>query len=167
MGILIDSDDFVGVFELAQGTYIDADIDAYIDQREKDILVNLLGVELFDLFEADLVSQVPATPIYETIYNSFYIDDDSCVRSSDGMKKMLLGLIYFYYVRDDSSVNTAMGNRVNNAENSRESNSSERGLVQRYNKAVDTYQSIQWYICDNDDVYPTYNGQYKSHTSGI
>jgi hypothetical protein len=167
MGILINSDDFVGVFELSQGTYQDDDIDAYIDQREKDILVNLLGVELFDLFEADLVAQVPATPIYQTIYNPFQFDDDSCVRLSDGMKKMLLGLIYFYYVRDDSSVNTAMGNRVNDAENSRESNSSERGLVQRYNKAIDTYQSIQWYICDFKTDYPTYNGQHKSHTSGI
>ena len=83
------------------------------------------------------------------------------------MKKMLLGMIYFLYVRD-AAVNTKMGSVINVAENSREAKGEERGLTQRYNKAISTYDAIQWCICDNDtDDYPTYNGQHKEFTSGI
>ena len=166
MGILIDSDDFTGVWALSQGTYSDSEIDAYIELWEKRFLVELLGVELFDLFEADLVNQVPQDPIYLKIYNSFYIDDSTCVVVSEGMKKMLLGFIYFLYVRD-AAVHTKMGSVINEAENSREARGEERGLTQRYNKAISTYKAIQWCICDQDQDYPTYNGQYKETTSGI
>ena len=62
MGILIDSDDFIGTFDLAQGTYVSADIDASIDLWEKRILTNLLGVELFDLFEREAASETLTEP---------------------------------------------------------------------------------------------------------
>lgn len=165
MGILIDSDDFVGRYAIAQGTYASPEIDAYIDANERHILVDLMGVYLFELFEADLVNQVPQTQRFIDIYDPFQLDDDSCVRVSEGMKTMLLGLIYLLYVRDQTSVNTAMGPRDNNAENSDKSMGLSRGLIQRYNQSVDTYHQIQWYICDNDDVYPEENVQHKSYIS--
>jgi hypothetical protein len=166
MGILIDADDFVGKWAIAQDDYSTDRIDEYITTFEKKYLVELLGVELFDLFQADLVAQVPQTAIYISIFNEFYIDDGSCVFHSEGMKKMLLGMIYFQYVRDNDIKQTPSGTFKNTSELANAFPSFNQ-VVQRWNQSTDTFGVIQWYICDNPTDYPTYNGQLIQHTSGI
>ena len=166
MGILIDTDDFVGKWVIPTDDYSEERLDDYINTFEKKFLVYLLGVELFDLFQADLVAQVPVTPIYQSIFNEFYIDDGSCVFHSEGMKKMLLGMVYFHYVRDNDIKQTPSGTYKNTSELAN-SFPSFNQVVQRWNQSSDSYQAIQWYICDNDATYPEYNGQLIQHTSGI
>ena len=166
MGILIDSEDFVGKWAIAQDDYSTDRLDDYITTFEKKFLVYLLGVELFDLFQADLVAQVPQTARFISIFNEFYIDDGGCVFHSEGMKKMLLGMVYFHYVRDNDIKQTPSGTYKNTSELATKF-SSFNGVVQRWNQSTDTFQSIQWYICDNYTTYPEYNGQLIQHTSGI
>jgi hypothetical protein len=166
MGILIDADDFVGKWKIATDDYSETELDDYITTFEKKFLVALLGVELYDLFAADLVAQVPQTAIYISIFNEFYIDDSSCVFHSEGMKKMLLGLIFFQYVRDQDIKNTVSGTVRNQSELANQIPSF-NSVVQRWNQSTDTFGVIQWYICDNSTSYPTYNGQLIQHTSGI
>jgi hypothetical protein len=166
MGILIDTDDFVGKWSIATDDYTDDHLNDYINTYEKRFLVFLLGSELFDLFQADLVAQVPQTARFISIFNEFYIDDGSCVFVSEGMKKMLLGMVYFQYVRDQSLKNTVSGTVRNQAELATQQPAF-NSVVQRWNQSTDTFQNIQWYICDNSTTYPEYNGQLIQHTSGI
>ena len=166
MGILIDSEDFVGKWAIAQDDYSTDRLDEYITTFEKQYLVYLLGVELFDLFQADLVAQVPQTARFVSIFNEFYIDDNSCVFHSEGMKKMLLGMVYFQYVRDNDIKQTPSGTFKNNSELATKFPSFNQ-VVQRWNQSTDTFGTIQWYICDNPTTYPEYNGQLIQHTSGI
>ena len=166
MGILIDTDDFVGKWNIAVDDYSEDRLNDYIDTFEKQYLVYLLGVELFDLFQADLVLQVPQTARFVSIFNEFFIDDGSCVFHSEGMKKMLLGMIYFQYVRDNDIKQTPSGTYKNTSELAN-SFPSFNSVVQRWNQSIENYQTIQWYICDNPTIYPEYNGQLIQHTSGI
>lgn len=165
MGILISEADFVGKWELAKSN--NDLIDEYVDEYEEKFLTELLGKELFDLFEADLnVNKVPVTDIYLKIFSPFTEKIRSYVVSSDGMKKMLLGLIFFHYVRDNKTKQTMNGAVDQQTEVATASDNT--FIYSRYNNAVKTYQSIQAYIIENKDViYPTFYGIRKNTTSFI
>jgi hypothetical protein len=165
MGLLIQSDDFTGKWDLAKSN--EDKIDDYIEEYEEMYLTELLGKDLFDLFAADvnLTTREPATPIYQKIFEPFTVDINGYIYSSEGLKKMLLGFIYFQYVRD---------NRVKQTMNGAIDQQTEVGtasdytfLYPRYNKAVQTYSAIQAYIYDNLTDYLTFAGVNKKKTSFI
>jgi hypothetical protein len=163
MGILIDESAFDGKWQLAKSN--EDLIDEYIEEYEEKFLTELLGKELFDLFQDDLNAGVPATPIYETIFEAFTQKINGCIVSSEGMKKMLTGLIYFEYVRDNRVKQTMNGAVEQQTEVSTASDNT--FLYSRYNQAVKTYQAIQAYIINNKDSYPSFDGITKKTTSFI
>lgn len=164
MGLLIAKTDFTGKYKVAQNSY--TDIDSYIEKYEEIYLAELLGADLFALFKADVnpTTKQPVTAIYLNIYNSFKTDEGNCLIVSEGMKKMILGFIYFEYVRDEKFKATMSGIVVSANEVSRESGFTEFNLYSRYNESIDTYDSIQWYICKNKTSYTEFNGQSKSRS---
>jgi hypothetical protein len=78
---------------------------------------------------------------------------------------MLLGFIYFQYVRDNRVKQTMNGAVEQQTEVS--SKSDNTFLYPRYNQAVTTYRAIQVYILDNLTTYSTFLGVRKRHTSFI
>jgi hypothetical protein len=158
MGIVINSE-FVGKYALNLNQYNIDKIDSYIEKYEKHYLSNMLGAELYALFIADLdVNNVPQTTIYENIFNSFIRDYNSTVSTSNGIKEMLLGFI-FYHITSDMVVNqTSIGGTKAKNENSTVMGKN-ASITTRFNEAVDTYKAIQCYILDNSVDYPTFNGQ--------
>lgn len=184
MGLLIKASDFVGDYQIAQTTHGN-NIDFYIEKYEEKYLQELMGVELLKLLKASVSSPntvPPADPLYLAIYAPFAEDEkdvcydfyfmyDYCaplrgrIRRSVGLKEMLLGFVYFEYMRKQKYTPTSSGTVVNANENSRETSFDYNGLYQRYNDSVDTYHTIQWYIFKNKPVsYPTFNGQRKQHS---
>ena len=111
------------------------------------------------MFIADLDGNgVPQTQIYLDIYNAFYTDYNNCQIKSDGMLEMLKGFIYYEYVRDGNFFNTISGTVKNTFANSEMARTAEFGLNERYNVALQSFDAIQWFICQNEEDYPTYNG---------
>ncbi len=171
MGLLISSNDFTGKWSLAKSN--EDSIDEYIEEYEEKFLTELLGKELFDLFVADLSGYVadvsvgvPVDQIYLKIFNPFTEKIRGYVVASEGMKRMLVGLIYFYYVRDNAVKQTMNGavNQVTEVATT----SDNTFLYPRYNQAVVTYQSIQNYIMENKTAtYPAFYGVVKRKTSFI
>ena len=167
MSNIIQIADFAGTQyslpELKYGSYQN-----YLDKYEKEFLVNLLGADLYNLFIADLDGNgVPQTQRFINIYNSFEIDDDSCVRYSEGMKIATIQYVYFYAVRDLAVKKTNTGVVFNDNENSNGPSYLGFNIVEAYNEAVKNAYEIQWYICDNDEVYPEENVQTFNYSSGI
>jgi hypothetical protein len=158
MGIVINSE-FVGKYALNLNQYNIDKIDSYIEKYEKYYLSNMLGAELYALFIADLdVNNVPQTTIYENIFNSFIRDYNSTVSTSNGIKEMLLGFI-FYHITSDMVVNqTSIGGTKAKNENSTVMGKN-ASITTRFNEAVDTYKAIQCYILDNSVDYSAFNGQ--------
>lgn len=169
MGLLIVKEDFTGKTAIAENSY--TDINSYIAKYEEPYLMDLLGVELFTLFKAAVTDQVVAAGIYKTLYDPIREDDTSCntVRISEGMKEMLLGFIYFEFMKDMKFKSTDSGVTVGQSENSRETGFTESDIYSRYNEALKSYWTIQWFIViDNAKAdYPTYNGQDKILASWI
>jgi len=168
MGLIVKAADFTGKYTIAQTSF--TDLDSYILKYEERYLIELLGVELFDLFKADIATPLspPTDPIYLAIYNPIREDDSSCIRISEGMKEMLLGFIYFEYQRDIKFYSTPSGTVVGQSEVARESSGDENYIYGRYNEAVKSYNTIQWYIRDNEtEDYPTFNGHCKQISSWL
>jgi hypothetical protein len=188
MGILINTSDFKNQ-DLYAKYYIpfssnvcgsEEKLKGYIERYEKKYLIQLLGVELSKLFIADLVDQVPIDAIYLDIYNSIEEDlttGDSAYSSfcgcdrkiicTNGMKSMILGFVFFEYMRDQPFSKDLTGVNRAEAENSRESLPTEWGLFEYYNESVSDYQQTQYYILLNKENYSSFNGINKGISSPI
>jgi hypothetical protein len=158
MGLIVSNTDFTGKYELSLTQYNTATIDAYITKYEKKYLLQLLGADLYALFVADLSGGVPVTAIYLDIFNAFDIDINNRIESSNGIKEMLIGFIYYEYVRDRVQNQTPIGSAKPKNENSAVLELT-HVVVSRFNDSVVSYKAIQSYICDNSASYTEYNGQ--------
>lgn len=166
MSSIIQIADFKGTeYSLPEQKY--TSYQNYLDKYEKEFLVNLLGAELYDLFIADLVGGVPQSQRFIDIYNPFHIDDNNCIRYSEGLKVAALQYVYFYAVRDLAVKKTNTGVVFNDNEVSTGPFYDGYNIVEAYNEAIKNAYAIQWYICDNPTDYPEENTQQFLMTSGI
>ena len=167
MSIVVNTD-FKGEYNVSKNCY--DQIDFYIEKYEKKYLTKLLGAELYALFIADLTvtdPQVPQTQRFIDIFNEFSIDENQyCLIESEGIRKMLIQLIYFHYVRENQVINSATGTVSSSVELGM-SASFKGNIVQAFNEGVDNSHSIQWFICDKPTIYPEENIQVLRNTSGI
>lgn len=175
MAFLTYADFSSGKYKIAQDNYSQATLTAYITKFEKRYLQDLMGIELYNLFVADLVSNVPQAARFTAIYNEFAEDDDGLTSGlsgqvsvenkivrSEGIEEMLKGFIFFEYNRDFPVKNTMTGNVQEDNENSKVLNSLKAGIIEKYNEAIATYKAIQWKLEDESSTYPEYNGIEKN-----
>jgi hypothetical protein len=167
MSIVLNTD-FVGEYAISQSCY--GHLDKYIEKYEKFYLVDLLGAELYTLFIADLdtaTPQVPQTQRFIDLFNSFDIDYSNCVKTSEGLRKMIIQFVYFHYTRDTNFAPTDSGIMRTVSENSSLLPYNGFNLIDSYNQGVKNYLAVQWFICDNSPTYPEENTQHKYFSSGI
>lgn len=156
---LIAPADFVDKFELTLDDFNTAKIQSYIDRYETITLVELFGKELYDLWVTGIGA---SDPIYEFLRDPF-IEQLECgkILNSKGVNDMLLGVVYFYYSRDNKTQQSANGKVEKKGENSENVSLYRANLQSRWNEAIYTYQDIQAYILDNDDIYSEFLGVRK------
>lgn len=166
MGFYVNSTDFTGKFEVHQGMYDASNIDAYIQKYELRYLVELLGVDLYNAYYLDANAQidhVPTDPLFKFIYDPFQYQSNMqywTILYSYGIKEMLLGFIYFEYMKDSITANTLAGSVTQKSENSE---GAMLTLYGKYNDAVKTYRAIQDYILFNSGSYPSFRGMPKQY----
>ena len=171
MSKIVQISDFKGKYAVSQNAFDTVTLQSYIDKYETKYLYDLLGVALGDLLFADIATPftVPTTLIYQTIFNALNIDNANysyCDQiRSNGIKEMLIGFIYFEYIRTKAFVNTPVGSVVAQNEVSNISDFSSTLIYINYNEAVKSYKSIQNYIPLYSSDYPTFNGVNKSYNS--
>ena len=187
MGILIDTEDFqneeeYGKYYIPFNTNLcgsEEQLKGYIKRYEEDYIYQLLGVQLGTLFIADLVNQVPQSPIYQAIYNpikkdlpnnNIYINYSykcGCQNHmilTQGMKSMLMGFIFFEYMRDQPYFKDLTGVNKKKSENSNRASFGEWGIDQFYNESISDYQQTQYYILiekNDNGIYQEFNGKHK------
>ena len=167
MSIILNTD-FKGQYAVSQSCY--GSLNDYIVKYEKQFLIELLGAELYLLYIADLdgaTPQAPQTQRFIDIHNSFNLDEDNCIRSSEGLRQMIVQFIYFYYTRDTNFSPSDSGVMRTVSEVSSILPYNGYNLIESYNQGVKNYHEVQWFICDNSDIYPEENTQRKDFSSGI
>jgi hypothetical protein len=165
MAEILAPDDFgSGEYKIPQNCF--DSVQNYIDKYEKLYLTKVLGAELYDLFVADLDSGIPVDPIYYSLYDSFSVDETGCIRIYEGMKEMLKQFCYFHIIRD-LGVKKGIGGVGKYQDEVASTGYNGFNIVEAYNEAIDNAYAVQWFICENDTDYPTYNGQVFRYSSGI
>lgn len=186
---MLQTTDFTGYYKIAQDQNTAAILADYIAKYEKQYLVELFGVELYDLFIADLDSNVPQSSRFLTVFNALNYSDSGestfypigfngrgCFSDntpepyvpqySEGILKMLKGFIYFEFVNEYGYMVSQTGVVQNMNENSEALPGAKHlGLIEsRYNDSVHSFTVIRNYMKANPDLYPEYDGIEK-HTS--
>jgi len=162
MGIIVNNTDFVGKFQIAQNCY--SELNDYIETYERKYLEDLLGCDLTEDLIGDLNNQTPQTQKFIDIFERFCEDDGICINRSEGIKSMLLGFIYFEYVRDVAYKVTVGGVKRNRVEVSGDVGTNQHNIYNRFNWSIETFNSIQHYICDRSSDFMNFNGQNKQIT---
>jgi hypothetical protein len=158
MAVTVDS--FVNKYKLTITDFNAVELQAYITRYEQISLVELFGVELYDLY----VSGVGISdPIYTALRDPFIEQLDSgTILNSRGVDDMITGIVYFYWSRDIETQRSSQGSVKKKAENSESATQWKSNLQSRWNEAINTYCAIQDYVLDNDDLYPEFEGLRKT-----
>jgi hypothetical protein len=162
MGVVVNIADFIGEFGISQrkpivnGTSIPDGLISFIDREEKRLLMELMGKPLYDSFVL-----APTDSVYDPLYE----DQLLCDRYSEGLKTMLLCIIYYQYHKT-KIVNSATGQKVNDSEVSNNEGNYLLNSVM-YNRGVTTYNLIGGYLRANTSVYPLFEGSGGCCNSGI
>ena len=101
------------IYNIALTLQADCELETMIEDVEKNTLQELLGCELYTLFNADLTAstpQVPQTQIYIDIFEPFCFDHVLCgPQKSKGMKDLLMSFVYFEWHRYNLNKSTSVG----------------------------------------------------------
>lgn len=183
MPYIVAISDFLGDQFLPEDDFTEDFFDPMLDDWHDSFIYKLLGAELGKLFLADLdPNGVPQAARFLDIYNKFAEDtstvggfwgsfyEDCPFRNglveSKGMKYFMKGIIWWYFARNNNVVATLAGNKTSLSENT-EVNFDNGNLARNYNNAINTGKAIQWYIWDNSDVYPEFNGKHLDYQIGL
>ena len=158
MSIIQVTDFANGKFIIPTNPMQTTDLQTYIDDAQRSFLVQLLGVELYDLFIADLVNNVPQSARFIKIFDPFNDQTNDVLTISDGMKEMLKGFVYYLYLRDLVNRATTTGLTKSLPENADNVSGVWYDLNRRYNESVETYKVIQNYMLV---LYPTNYNEYE------
>lgn len=171
MSLFVQPIDFKsGDILISQNDKVEIDLQVTIEKEEKEVLQELFGSVLYDLFIADLDNAVPQDPRFVAVFDEFYLDIDDFeffpIRS-EGIKRMLMWLIYAEFVPTQPFQNTTVGMVRNEEENSAIATPSAYGLASKYNNGVRSYRAIQALMLNDDSLYPEFNGINKRIVSTI
>ena len=167
MGKFVTTNDLVNKFEISTGLYADSKIDAYIDRYEDVYLAEMLGITLYNEFIADLdIDNLPQDVKFIKIFEPFMEEKDLRILISKGVKDMLMGFIYFEYLKDQITQSTPVGIVKQQSENSTPIHS-HTTIYGRYNEAIKTYRAIQDYIFLNQMTYDGFRGVLKQYAYWI
>lgn len=174
MALFITVDDFVGEIAIPKDKFTDGKLQDYLDRFEKNLLINLLGAELYKAFIKDYTDANPdankfTEARYQAIFDEIILDENDCrLIHSEGMKAMLLYLIYFYYIREINYTLSLGGAASNNQVDGTQAPFQVTNINDIYNKGVTTWNWIQYYIdCYNPENYDynNFNGRVKNYNS--
>lgn len=161
--MIVQSIDFQqGFYRIPTTQYTQGELVSAINKYEPIYLAYLLGVELSELFIADLDGNgVPQTQRFIDIYEEFIKEIHCKIENSIGIKKMLIGFIYYEVMINRNYVPTEGGNVASLKENANllSYHNNSRVAEIRFNESKFSADSIQRYICDNIETYPEYEGK--------
>ncbi len=170
--------DFVGIAEQSVNKHTEPTMQRYINKYEPIYLRKLLGNELYNDFVADLLptpsvpTSVPQDAKFLAIFNKIHIDESTTCghqRNSDGIKEMLRLFVMFHYARDNQYDFAITGATKNSFSNSEIAQLNQTNAIDNFNMAVESFQTIQWYICENPENYDydKFNGKKQDYTTWL
>lgn len=166
--LIISVDDYVGFQNLALSSDTVPVLQAFIDLHEKKYLLWLLSENLGNLFIANLVTGVPPAGRFKDLFDAFdkqdngnnlnemnYYRGGKIMRHSDGIKQLLLNCVFYHFIFDTEQQHSQTGVTSNIVDTATKGDPY-RYAERRFNTALDSWESIKWFILQNFATYPEY-----------
>jgi len=134
----------------------DTELQGFIEEYEKNCLVNLLGWELYSELKPEL-SKLPFNPDGTETADQKWIDLVNGKDAYRGLKGLLVSYIFYYFLRSDNSHYATIGIQQENSENAVRTTPEPKAVMQYrkyYDQAVGTYYDNDYFIKDG----PVFNG---------
>jgi hypothetical protein len=162
MAQILDNDDFEnGPFTIPLNGEEEIDLPIIIEEVEREYLSCLFGKDLYILFKADVDANagVPVIPRFVKVFNEFLEQPNSILYDSKGIKEMLKAFVYYEYIKSLPTRATTIGIKRTQGENSENVSAIAHDITIKYNRAITTYCTIQWWMGDEDsENYEEYEG---------
>lgn len=138
-----------------------ADFEAFIEQAEKDVLIELLGYEFYTLMIDEYETSGAIDPIYEDLVEGAEYDYDGITYKWNGMIHLLQPIVYAKWMDAGSYKFTNIGWIQNSAQQNSVSLDSEQFKAQYLNEFAkkaginrDMYNTLYGFMEVNSDDYP-------------
>lgn len=159
--MILIPNDFAGTWSVTQG-YGDNKLQEYIDYYEMFYLASLLGIDLMNDLLVNL-DNLPLTAELQKIYSPFVEQVEySCgvngILRSEGIKNMLLCLIYSHFQKEDLGTPTSGGKIKLHSEGGTLQTDDYTNTFAVYNRGIKTYRAIQKFIKENEEDYTDFEG---------
>jgi hypothetical protein len=156
MSITLTSD-FTGEVNISKNKFTVADLQAYIDRVEEDVLKKMLGDTLYLTFKADSFgNDAGSRDRFKELLNGLeYTDPSDSTYTIDyvGLKRMLRLFVYAEYLPEQVYQNTIIGEVEGSSRNAFNTSITKvnETAEDRQRIAVDLYDAAQRFICDYND----------------
>jgi len=139
-----------GLFRISQAQVLRPDLDAFIAEKYAPFVREVIGdpayIEIKN--ESPLIKQ-KWLDLFDGV--DYFNTDVDAMRTHRGLKRVVLGVIYFFWVRDSGVVNTPTGNERNKNGNS-ESNWGGYFARDRYNTVMQELQEEVYPFIENYEL---------------
>ena len=156
---LIDITNFTGQFYLTvNNREPDKILTPLIASRQKQYLIDLMGVEMYNDFNADFPagSVTPNTPKYQRLLDgvSQYTGYNGYIWNYDGLRAFLVPFLYSELIKFDY-IHTQTGLVKQRNKNSEQKNQVNLTMLSAnaWNEGQMYYREAYWYMYSNTDVY--------------
>ena len=156
MSITLTSD-FTGEVNISKNKFTVADLQAYIDRVEEDVLKKMLGDTLYLTFKADSFgNDAGSRDRFKELLNGLeYTDpsDSTYIIDYVGIKRMLRLFVYAEYLPEQAYQNTIIGEVEGSSRNAFNTSITKvnETAEDRQRLAVDLYDAAQRFISDYND----------------
>jgi hypothetical protein len=156
MSITLTSD-FTGEVNISKNKFTVADLQAYVDRVEEDVLKKMLGDTLYLTFKADSFgNDAGSRDRFKELLNGLeYTDPSDSAYTIDyvGLKRMLRLFVYAEYLPEQVYQNTIIGEVEGSSRNAFNTSITKvnETAEDRQRLAVDLYDAAQRFISDYND----------------
>lgn len=156
--MIVDSSFFIGERNIPNTSYPDVQSLLYeiAKVRERELLVSVLGYELFSLIDSDNTDVR-----IETLRNGMNTGQHTFAGLT-GENSPLVDYVYYHFLKATNTTTTGIGETKSAGENTTVA-SPARKMVSAWNDMVCKLRHLIWYINNNRTEYPEYTGNYFSN----
>lgn len=140
---IVNISDFKGRYTIAQSEQpnVASVVQAYIDRYEPEYLKKVLGVTLYQQYNAGILAN---NAVYLAIRNGDnYTDYYGDIAFYDGLKQPIINFIYFHYLKDNTTFTTGSGEKVIDKAIAVSSIDKQ---VRAWNEMVEVNKKLRWYL---------------------
>lgn len=124
-----------------------------IDEKEPEVLIELLGYQLYKDFIAGLAETGPAQKWLDLKNGAEYTDERGKLHKYNGIKNIITRYVYYWYLRQQATNTNGVGEAINDTENSTRTSPAQKQTT-AWNDMVSYVKSCYCFIHSNIAEYP-------------